>query len=557
MPLLAGWLLLLSCATPVLAGEPAVPLFDDLGQPILRNSEELRKVQAALPTQAPASRPAKARRLLVFNLNVNYGGHGSIPYASQAIQLMGGKTGAFKTFVSRNPAVFRPENLRQFDAVFFNNNVGNLFEDPALRKSLVEFVYRGGGLLGVHGATVAFTRWPGAQEDWPEFGILLGARGANHRENTEHVFIKLDDPGHPLNQPFGREGFEYRDEFFRVHGPYSRERVRVLFSIDTVKTDLQQGRDFGRVERADGDYALAWVRNYGRGRIFYCTIAHNPYVFYDPTMLKFYLGAIQYALGDLPAPTTPNARLTPAVRAQEQLGWRFGLAAGRNETLFDSIDRAARHGLLYLQASRSQAVSADISQPFDEKLGDDALRQIRLKLDVQGVRLLAYQVPAWPANAESLVGLFDFAARMGVQTVVTEAIPDHLERIEAACDRHNLGLALSRAGETANLLRDRSRFLGACVEYRDWLEAGRKPATIASTFKERLMTLKISTRAQQPGNEPPFDVRNATALLQSLRTQQVKPVVITFEAAGADEDGERNLKELLNRFNEAVVELLK
>jgi len=64
-----------------------------------------------------------------------------------------------------------------------------------LRQSLIEFVYGGGGLLGVHGTTVAFTRWTeGAREDWPEFGVLLGGRGANHKAPDEHVFIKLDDP---------------------------------------------------------------------------------------------------------------------------------------------------------------------------------------------------------------------------------------------------------------------------------------------------------------------------------------------------------------------------
>jgi type 1 glutamine amidotransferase len=48
------------------------------------------------------------------------------------------------------------------------------------------------------------------------------------------------------------------------------------------------------------------VRSYGKGRVFYCTIAHNPQVFWDPLMLQFYLGAMQFALGDLPAPTEPS-----------------------------------------------------------------------------------------------------------------------------------------------------------------------------------------------------------------------------------------------------------
>ena len=81
-----------------------------------------------------------------------------------------------------------------------------------------------------------------------------------------------------------------------------------MLSIDNDKTDFKQDPRFTKPERADNDFALAWVRNYGRGRTFYCTIAHNPYVFRDPKMLPFYLAAAQFVLGDLPAPTIPSAQ---------------------------------------------------------------------------------------------------------------------------------------------------------------------------------------------------------------------------------------------------------
>jgi type 1 glutamine amidotransferase len=264
-------------------------------------------IAAALPAKAPAT-PAKPRRLLIFIGNVGYPGHPSAIHAAEAFTQMGHKTGAFETVVSSDPSVFAAASLKRFDAVFLNNNVGNLFTDPALRRSLLEFVEGGGGLMGVHGTTVAFTRWPGAVEDWPEFGLMLGARGANHREADEPVVLKCDDPTHPLVRAFGGKEFTYRDEFFRVSDPYSRQRLRVILSIDTQKTDLDRGQWRGRRERADDDYAVAWVRSHGRGRVFYSTIAHNPRVFSDPKMLEFYLAATQFALGDLPAPTTPSAK---------------------------------------------------------------------------------------------------------------------------------------------------------------------------------------------------------------------------------------------------------
>ena len=251
---------------------------------------------------------------------------------------------------------------------------------------------------------------------------MLGARGANHRESDERVFIKLDDPGHPLNQAFGGQGFEYRDEFFRFQEVYSRNRVRVLCSIDTEKTDTNQGQARGNALRADNDYALAWVRNYGRGRVFYCTIAHNPWVFWDAKMLQFYLAAIQFAVGDLPAPALPSGKLTPAIRAQEKLGWRLGIEAYtfHKYTLFEAIDKTAQLGLPYMGGLSFQRVSQDIPKNFDEQLTDDELKQIRLKLDAAGIRLLTYYIQSIPGDEAGCRKVFEFGRKIGIETFMSE-----------------------------------------------------------------------------------------------------------------------------------------
>jgi type 1 glutamine amidotransferase len=459
---------------------------------------ERQKIEAAIPAKA-FSEPRKARKLLIFDLNVGYGGHRSITTCNLAFTLMGEKTDAFQTVISRDPSVFKGENLRQFDAVFLNNTVGNLFEDPALRQSLIEFVYGGGGLMGVHGTSVAFTKWPGAIEDWPEFGVMLGARGANHRASDEHVFIKLDDAAHPVNQAFAGQGFDYRDELFRVHEPYSRNRVRVLFSIDTEKTDLQQGPAYGKIERPDNDYALAWVRQYGRGRVFYCTIAHNPYVFWDPKMLQFYLAAAQFVLGDLPAPTTASGKLTPAILAQEQLGWRLGLTPPTSEiaagsfTLFEAIDKAAELGLLYVGGSSRQTVSHEIPKNLDGQLNSDELRQVRLKLDAAGVRLPAYSIGPVPSDEAGCRSLFQFGKKMGIEAFIGEPPGEALDTIERFCDEYDINLAISSGGqissqnggqpqEVLKLCNGRSKRIGVCA-----------PATAETVamLRDRLLILQV------------------------------------------------------------------
>jgi type 1 glutamine amidotransferase/sugar phosphate isomerase/epimerase len=480
--------------------------------PVLTDAAERQRIEGALPGKARVA-PRRPRKLLIFDLNVNYGGHRSIASANQAFSLMGEKTGAFQTVISRDPSVFRPENLKQFDAVFLNNTVGNLFEDPDLRRSLIEFVYGGGGLLGVHGTSVAFTRWPGAKEDWPEFAVMIGARGANHRDSDEHVFIKLDDPDHPLNRPLVGKTFDYRDEFFRVHEPYSRDRVRVLFSIDTARTDMNQGMARGNCVRADNDYALAWVRGYGRGRVFYCTIAHNPSVFCDPLMLEFYLAAVQFALGDLPAPTTPSNRLTPATRAQEKLGWRLGAEAYTfaNYTFFEAIDKTAQSGLSYMGGLSSQKVSQEIPRDFDPQLTDDELRQIRMKLDAAGVRLLTYCIDRIPADEGGCRRVFELARKMGIETLISEPLPEALDTIERFCDEYDIKLAIHNRDQQASghywrpegilsACQGRSRRVGACGDLGYWMRNGIDPIEATRLLKDRLITVQVHD-LHEPGKD--------------------------------------------------------
>jgi type 1 glutamine amidotransferase/sugar phosphate isomerase/epimerase len=531
--------------TVVTAGILAVPWLGLADAQVKFETSERQRVEAAIPARAFVQ-PRKKRRLLIFDLNVGYGGHRSIPTANHAFTLMGKKTGAFETVISKDPVVFEPENLRRFDAVFLNNTVGNLFTDPALRQSLIEFVYGGGGLLGVHGTTVAFTQWPGAHENWPEFGIMFGARGANHRDNDEHVFIKLDDPENPVNQPFGGKGFDYRDEFFRVHGPYSRDRVRVLMSIDTEKTDMNQGLARGNCVREDNDYALAWVRQYGRGRVFHCTIAHNPYVFWDPKMLEFYLAATQFVLGDLPAPTIPSGKLTPAIRAQEKLGWRLGIEAYtfQKYTLFEAIDRTAQLGLPFMGGLSFQKVSKEIPRNFAPELTDNELKQIRLKLDAAGVRLLTYYFHSIPGDEAGCRKVFEFARKIGIETFMSEPAPEALDTIEKFCDEYDINVALHNHDKKASpqywhpegilkLCRGRSKRIGACGDLGYWMRSDIDPIEAVNMLKNRLITVQMHDlhELSPEGHDVPWGTGagNSEKFIKEVHRLGIKPTMIGLE----------------------------
>ena len=96
-----------------------------------------------------------------------------------------------------------------------------------------------------------------------------------------------------------REGFHLFDEVYVSKERDFRKGVRVLLSLD-----LRKMPDPGK--RDDGDYVISWVRRYGKGRVSYCSLGHEPSSYYNPLVLRQYLAGIQFALGDLEADATPR-----------------------------------------------------------------------------------------------------------------------------------------------------------------------------------------------------------------------------------------------------------
>ena len=95
--------------------------------------EERERVAAATPKTA-AVKPKAARRLLVYDANIGYGGanggHRSIPAGNMAIELFAKATGAYEPVFSNDLENFKYDRLRKFDAVFLNNTVGRSSSIP-------------------------------------------------------------------------------------------------------------------------------------------------------------------------------------------------------------------------------------------------------------------------------------------------------------------------------------------------------------------------------------------------------------------------------------------
>jgi type 1 glutamine amidotransferase len=235
-----------------------------------------------------ASLPAK--RVLLVTTTAGFR-HDSIAAATQAMNDVATRTGKLEVVATEDLSLLNRDTLADFDAIFFFTS-GELELSDQQKLDLLDFVRGGKGFGGAHSATDTLYTWP-------EYGEMIGAYFDGHPW-VQEVSIRVEDPLFPGMDSLG-ESFPIVDEIYQFR-QFSRERVRVLLSLDTNTVDLGAPG----VNRTDGDFALTWARNYGLGRVFYTALGHFDGTWTDERFQKILEGALLWLTGEVDADATPR-----------------------------------------------------------------------------------------------------------------------------------------------------------------------------------------------------------------------------------------------------------
>jgi type 1 glutamine amidotransferase len=283
----------------------------------------------ALGTSAvsPAADPPKNKRLLLVT---HSGGfiHGSVVVAEEVMKEVGPKNGfdvtcyrftedpakkvkgkdgertALEAYSERfrgstkkpvekeNCGRINKETLKNFDCVLFFTT-GNPVNKEEL-ADLREWVKAGGALAGTHCATDTLY-------GESVYGDLIGAYFRGHPPGLQKIKVKVEDAKHPAAAGF-TDGMEYQDEMYVFRdAPYSRDKLRIILSI---KADsFTPGAN---LTRKDGDYAISWCREEGKGKVFYTSFGHDPKVWKDEKFQQHLFGGLKWATGLAKGDATPS-----------------------------------------------------------------------------------------------------------------------------------------------------------------------------------------------------------------------------------------------------------
>ena len=249
-----------------------------------------------------SSQPPKRKKLLAIGEVKGYQ-HDSVSHGLATIERLGQESGLFDTYIRTDGELItkkkleagNAKNLDYFDAVLFYTT-GELDLDAQQKADLLSFVHDDGkGFIGAHSAIDTFYKWP-------EYGDMTGGYFDEHPWGQFDAPVIVEDPSFPAMKGFAPT-FVIKDEIYQAKA-FSRDKVRVLARLDPDKIDLKNPR----VHRTDKDFAVAWAKNYGKGRVFYSTFGHRNEVWDTPSVQTMYLEAIKWTMGLTQADATPRPK---------------------------------------------------------------------------------------------------------------------------------------------------------------------------------------------------------------------------------------------------------
>lgn len=253
-----------------------------------------------------AGQPKKKARVLMLTESRGFR-HGSVNRGKQklapaeiAMTQLGQQTGLFDVDCTQNCAAdFTKENLANYDIVmFYTSGVLPIADETRDYFTNVWLKQKGHGFVGFHSATDTY-RTEKPEHRWYQ-NLVGGTFNGHPWRASETVTISVHDTKHPATKPYGKE-FQIQDEIYQYVN-WKPENVHVLMSLNMAKCKTKKPYHV----------PVAWVKNWGEGKLFYTNLGHRNETWTNKEFLKSTEGAIRWIMNLEEGDATPNPDVSTA-----------------------------------------------------------------------------------------------------------------------------------------------------------------------------------------------------------------------------------------------------
>jgi type 1 glutamine amidotransferase len=186
------------------------------------------------------------------------------------------------------------DKIKGYDGFVFCNTTGDLpFPDA---QGFIDLVKGGKAFIAMHSGSDTFHKFR-------PYVDMLGGEFETHKAQVEIQPI-VHDAKHPAGAPFPA-GFKVFDEIYIIKS-FSKDNVHGILGLDAHPND-----------NTPGYFPVSWVREFGKGRVFYSSLGHREDV-WDPT----------WKAGTPDRKNSPEIAETYQAHILAGIKWSLGLAEG-------------------------------------------------------------------------------------------------------------------------------------------------------------------------------------------------------------------------------------
>lgn len=270
------------------------------------------------------------------------------PLMPSMIRYMLESTGRFKVKITEEFTGCTAETLAKYDAVFIDYDGKESIETPFVNwgktaeEALYEYVHNGGGCVLFHTAIMNPTGRYHDDEYVKLVGYdfnLVGAagdalNGVRKNPKLEYV-IHMHRDAHEIVSVNQESWMTVQEDVF-ANARQVDPNITVLASVtDKVEdydlssmqrhvAEIYENIDMNTLPGINEEVPVAWLHNYGKGKVFVCAICHGPDTLCRPNMTAMLCRATEWvASGELtiPYPDIQNERRKNAWPFYNDITW--------------------------------------------------------------------------------------------------------------------------------------------------------------------------------------------------------------------------------------------
>lgn len=225
----------------------------------------------------------------------------------------------------------------------------------------------------------------------------------------------------------------------------------------------------------------------------------------------------------------------------EAIGWRLGCQAYsfNRFTFFEAVDKNASMGLHVIEAYPGQALSKDIPDAvFDHNMSPELQAKALEKLKSANVKVVNYGVVGLPNKEDECRKVFDFAKKMGIETIVSEPPASAFDLLDKLTEEYGINVAIHNHPKPSlywdykkvlEVTKGHSKRIGSCADTGHWMRSGINPLEAVKALEGRIISFHLKD-LNEFGNHDAHDVvwgtgqANMNAILAELKRQNFKGV---------------------------------